>query len=116
MIVGIAVLAVPALRDTPSIPPWSANPFITIPILLLWPLTAHSLARQLVADSAEPAADGLRVGLVFLAVNAALDRAVVVGALNAGAGFYSSVGLWLAYLSLVFVPWATGRATTRQAG
>jgi hypothetical protein len=114
MIVGMAVFAVPTLRDASSVPPWSANLFITIPILILWPLTAHAAARQLVADTPRPASEGLRVGLVFLAVNAMLDGAIVVGVMGAGSRFYSYAGLWIAYLALVIVPWATGRARKRQ--
>lgn len=113
MVIGAVVFAIPPLRSAPEIPYVAANPFITVPILLTWPLLARRLAQPHVA-AADPLAEGIRVGLVFLAVNAVLDRAIVVGLMGAGAEFYSYAGLWLAYATLVFAPWSGGRGWVRR--
>jgi hypothetical protein len=113
MVFGVLAFSIPQGRDATPIPYISANPFISVPILIAWPLLARALARRLVKRAGNPRVEGLRVGVVFLAVNALLDRVVVVGLMDAGPGFYSYLALWLAYSLLVIVPWRVGRATHR---
>jgi hypothetical protein len=114
MVIGIVVFSVPQLRTASPIPYVSANPFISLPILLLWPVLARRFAWKHVSSVGDPTAEGLRLGLMFLAVNAVLDRVVVFGLMEAGADFYSYLGLWLAYLLLLLVPWYVGRGVGRQ--
>jgi hypothetical protein len=113
MIVGSVAFAVPGLKAKPAIPYVSANPAISLPILVLWPVVAFLLVRGPLARAPIPAREGLRIGCVFLAVNAALDLGLVVGAMKAGLEFYSYASLWVAYGVLVAVPWLTGRSLAR---
>jgi hypothetical protein len=113
MIVGSLVFAVPTLKAAPAIPYVTTNPFITLPILVLWAALVPALARGLTADARTPEGEGLRVGAIFLAVNVLLDAALVVGAMNAGLGFYAHLGPWVAYSLLLLLPWRVGRAAVR---
>jgi hypothetical protein len=113
--VGTLVFAMPRLAATPPIPHVSSHPWITGPVVLLWSFLAWLLARRGVASASHPAAEGLRTGLTFAAVNVLLDLLVVVGLMGNGLRFYGFLGPWLAYLVLVIVPWWTGRAAMRSA-
>lgn len=115
MIVGTVVFSVPQLRALPEIPYVSANPAITAPIILLWLVLARWLARPHVTAAPLPTAEGLRVGAVFLAVNALLDGILVAGMMGNGLGFYSHLGVWVAYTLLILMPWMTGRAALPAA-
>lgn len=109
MIVGSIVFATPQLRATPAIPHLTANPFITVPIIVLWGCFAWMLTRRTLAVAPDPRTEGLRVGLGLLATNVLLDLLLVVGAMRVGVAFYSYAGLWIAYGVLVVVPWLVGR-------
>ena len=112
MVVGIAVFSVPQLRSAPAIPFLTSNPFITAPILVIWIVLSRSLARRFLVDAPKPAAEGLRIGLLFFAVNAVLDFVVVVGLMKNGINFYAYLGPWLGYATLVIMPWMVGRAAS----
>jgi hypothetical protein len=56
----------------------------------------------------------LQVGLWFAAVNAALDLIVIVGLKRNGPGFYAYAGPWVAYATLIAMPWLTGRALSAK--
>jgi uncharacterized membrane protein (DUF441 family) len=110
MVVGSIVFATPQLEAARPIQYLTANPFITVPIIPLWTILAWAFSRGSVSRAPEPREEGIRIGLVFLAVNVLMDLLLMVGVMHVGASFYSYAGLWLAYLVLVAVPWLTGRA------
>src|SRR5262245_49167684 len=83
MLVGSVVFAVPQLKEAQAIPWVTANPFITVPILVLWPLLVWIITRKRVANSQHPRSEGVKVGLVFLAVNVVLDFVLVVNVMQA---------------------------------
>jgi hypothetical protein len=116
IVVGGVVFATPALKAVPAIPYVTANPFITVPILALWTILAWVLPRGSVAQAARPRVEGLRIGMMFLAVNVVLDLMLVVGLMKTGPGFYGYGGLWSAYALLVVVPWLTGRSAGQRRG
>jgi hypothetical protein len=113
-VIGGVVFSVPALRGAPAIPFVSSNPYITAPILIVWTMLSCILARPLLTRTADPVSQGLRIGLLFAAVNAMLDLVVVVGLMGNGPGFYAYAGPWVAYATLVAVPWLTGRALSAK--
>jgi hypothetical protein len=110
MIIGIFAFSIPAGREASPIPNISGNPFISGPILVIWPLITWILATRFARRTENPATEGIRIGLVFLVVNVLLDRVIVVGIMGAGPGFYSYAALWVAYSMLVVIPWIAGRA------
>ncbi|HRY09961.1 MAG: hypothetical protein KC544_08050 [Gemmatimonadetes bacterium] len=109
MVAGIVVYAVPRLKATPPVHGLSANPWITLMILAAWIAMAWFLARSRLPKAADPTAEGLRLGILLCVVNVLLDLAIVVKAMGTGGAFYRYLGPWLAYASLVVVPWLVGR-------
>jgi hypothetical protein len=57
-----------------------------------------------------PAAEGLKLGIVFSLMNFIVDLAVLVMLLKAGIGYFASATVWLAYFLLLIIPWLTGRS------
>jgi hypothetical protein len=109
VVIGSVVFAIPQLRTAPEVPHLAANPFITVPIITLWPILSWATARGDISSAAEPREEGIRIGVVYLVVNLLLDLVLVVGAMGAGLHFYAFAGLWAAYSVLLAVPWLTGR-------
>lgn len=107
---GSVVFMTPALRATRAIPYVSSNPAISFPILLVWIIVAYFLARLYLARAKNPTAAGLKLGLLFSAMNFALDLFVLVFLLKAGASYFASVTVWLGYAILLIIPWLTGRS------
>jgi hypothetical protein len=111
---GSVVFMTPALKAVAPIRYVSSNPAISFPILLVWLPLAYLLARSYLRAAADPAAEGLRLGLVFAEVNLLLDVLVLVVALDAGWGYFASLTVWLAYALLLAVPWWAGRAAQSE--
>jgi len=107
---GSVVFMTPALKATPAIPYVSANPAISFPILLVWIPVTYLFARVCLWRSPYPTAEGLRVGLVFAALNFIFDLLMLVLLLKAGVGYFASLTVWLGYFILLIIPWLTGRS------
>lgn len=107
---GSVVFMTPALKATPAIPYISSNPAISFPILLVWIIAAYFLARIHLSRVSNPAAEGLKLGIVFSLMNFILDLVVLVVLLKAGIGYFASATVWLAYFLLLIIPWLTGRS------
>jgi hypothetical protein len=107
---GSVVFMTPALKATPAIPYISANPAISFPILLVWIPITYLCARVCLWRSPKPIAEGLRIGIVFAAINFVLDLLMLVLLLKAGFGYFASLTVWLGYLILLIIPWLTGRS------
>jgi hypothetical protein len=100
----------PALKNVAPIPYISRNPAISFPILLMWLVVTYLLAKNYLAAVTSPAAEGLKLGLVFCEVNFLLDLIVLVFLLKTGVGYFASATVWLAYSMLLLIPWLTGRS------
>ena len=114
---GTVVFMTPALKNTPAIPYVSRYPAISFPLLLLWLLITYLLARSYLKVTTDKATEGLRLGVLFAAVNFILDLLVFALLFKNGFGYFASLTVWLAYLILLTVPWFTGRSlasTNRQ--
>jgi hypothetical protein len=107
---GSFVFMTPALKATPAIPYVSANPAISFPILLGWIPITYLFARVCLWRSRIPTGEGLRVGIVFAAINVLLDLLMLVMLLKAGFRYFASLTVWLGYLILLIIPWLTGRS------
>lgn len=107
---GSVVFMTPALKATPPIPCISRNPAISFPILLIWIPLVYFLARAHLSKVNEPDREGLKLGLIFAATNLVLDTLVLIVLLKAGAGYFASATVWLAYSLLLIIPWLTGRS------
>ena len=114
MVVGSVVFAVPRLKAAPPIPYLTANPCVTVPIVVLWVPLAWLLVRRSISRSSDPAGEGLRTGLLLVAVNMLLDLVFVAGVMHAGPRFYAYAGLWLAYAALIVVPWVAGLQVAKK--
>lgn len=107
---GSIVFMTPALKNVAPIPYISRNPAISFPILLMWLVVTYLLAKNYLGTVTSPAAEGLKLGLVFCEVNFLLDLIVLVFLLKTGAGYFASATVWLAYSMLLLIPWLTGRS------
>jgi hypothetical protein len=107
---GSIVFMTPALKSVAPIPYISRNPAISFPILLMWLAVTYLLAKNYLAAVTNPAAEGLKLGLVFSEVNFLLDLIVLVFLLKTGVGYFASATVWLAYSMLLLIPWLTGRS------
>jgi hypothetical protein len=110
---GSIVFMTPALKTTAAIPYVSSNPAISFPILILWPIATYLLAKSYLKGSGDKAGEGLKLGLMFSAVNVLLDLLVLVLLLKAGFSYFVSLTVWLAYLILFIIPWMVGRSLQR---
>lgn len=115
MVVGMIVFAVPSLKATEPIRHVASNPYITFPIVGLWVVVAWLVSQARLTTAPDPTMEGLRLGLMFAAVNFALDYAVLVKGMGTGSGFYAYLGPWLGYVCLVAVPWLSGRGMRHAA-
>ena len=107
---GSVVFTTPALRNVAAIPHVSRYPAISFPVLIMWLLIAHLLARSYLKTTTDKANEGLRLGLLFAVVNLVLDLLVLVLLFKNGLGYFASLTVWLAYFILLTVPWYTGRS------
>jgi len=111
---GSVVFMTPALRIISSIPYISRYPAISFPLLIIWPLIVWLLARTYLRAAPDKASEGLRLGMVFAAVNLLLDLLILVLLFKNGLGYFASLTVWLAYLILLIVPWLTGRSLANR--
>jgi len=109
MVWGSVVFAIPALKDWGRTAYVSANLAVSVPILIAWAVLIPWLAKRHLRDTAQRAAEGLKLGIVFAAVAIVLDAVVVAVALKAGASFFGYILLWLGYAMLLALPWHAGR-------
>jgi len=106
---GSIVFMTPALKSVAPIPYISKNPAISFPLLVIWPILIYFLARSYLKNVSDRSAAGLRLGVIFAAVNFVLDLVVLVFLLQAGFGYFASLTVWLAYLMLLTIPCLVGR-------
>lgn len=107
---GSIVFMTPSLMSWPRIPYVSRYPAISFPILITWPILTYVLTRSYLKHAQDKALEGLRLGVIFAAVNAVLDLVILVILLQAGFGYFASLTIWVAYFMLVLIPWMTGRS------
>ena len=107
---GSIVFMTPALKNISGIPYVSRYPAISFFILLIWPVVTYFLARNYLLGTINRDAEGLKLGLVFSGIIFALDLVVLVFLLKAGASYFASATIWLAYFILLLIPWLTGRS------
>ncbi|HEX8097737.1 MAG TPA: hypothetical protein VF507_06855, partial [Pyrinomonadaceae bacterium] len=110
---GSVVFMTPSLKQVAAIPYVSANPAISFPILIVWGALTYVLAKNYLSAAVDKTAEGLRLGVVFAAVNVSLDLLILVLALRAGFGYFISLTVWLGYVMLLVIPWAVGRSLQR---
>jgi hydrogenase-4 membrane subunit HyfE len=109
MVWGSVVFAIPALKDWGRTDYVSANLAVSVPILIAWAVLIPRLARRHLRDTAQRAAEGLKLGIAFALVAIVLDAVVVAVAFQAGAAFFGHLLLWLGYAMLLLLPWQAGR-------
>lgn len=112
---GSIVFMTPSLKNIASVPYVSRYPAISFPILLIWVVLTYLLSRSYLRSAPDKPSEGLRLGLMFAAVNFLLDLLVLVWLFGNGAGYFAALTIWAAYLMLVVVPWWVGRQTEASA-
>jgi hypothetical protein len=112
---GSIVFMTPALKAVAPIPYVSSNPAISFPILIIWLIVTYLLAKSYLNAADNKVAEGLKLGIIFSAVNVLLDLLVLVLLLKAGFGYFVSLTVWLAYFMLLTIPWITGRTLQRTS-
>ena len=110
---GSIVFMTPALKAVAPIPYISKNPAISFPILIMWLIATYLLAKNYLKAADDKVAEGLKLGIVFSAVNLLLDLIVLVLLLKTGFSYFVSLTVWLAYFMLLLIPWMTGRSLQR---
>ena len=111
---GSIVFMTPALKTVAAIPYVSSNPAISFPILLIWLIVTYFLAKSYLKTAADKVAEGLKLGIMFSAVNVLLDFLVLVLLLKTGFSYFISLTVWLGYLMLFTIPWMAGRSLQRS--
>jgi len=106
---GSIVFMTPALKSVAPVPYISSNPAISFPILAIWLVLTYLLARSYLKTTADKPAAGLRLGVIFFAVNLSLDLLVLVFLLKTGFGYFASATVWCGYLMLLVIPLLVGR-------
>jgi len=97
---GTVVFMTPALKAVPSIPMFSRYPWISFPLLILFPLMAYGCSPKCVERS--DAGHGVpQVGLVFVAANLLLDWLVLVIAFQSGMQYFYFLSVWICYALVV---------------
>lgn len=109
---GSVVFMTPALRNIASIPYVSRYPAISFPVLIIWLLIAYLLARNYLKTATDKASEGIKLGLMFAAVNLILDLLILVLLFKNGFGYFASLTVWLAYAILLLVPRLVGALTS----
>ena len=112
---GSIVFMTPALKTVAAIPYLSSNPAISFPILIIWLVVTYLLAKSYLKPAGDKVAEGLKLGLVFSAVNILLDLLVLVFLLKNRFSYFISLTVWLGYFMLFMIPWRVGRSLQRKA-
>ena len=107
---GSIVFMTPALKTVSPIPYVSSNPAISFPILLIWLVVTHLLAKNYLKTADDKADQGLKLGIMFSVVNIVLDFLVLVLLLTTGFRYFISLTVWLGYVMLFMIPWIAGRS------
>ena len=107
---GSIVFMTPALKTVSPIPYVSSNPAISFPILLIWLFVIYLLAKSYLRMADDKADQGLKLGIIFWAVNIVLDFLVLVLLLKTGFSYFISLTVWLGYVMLFMIPWIVGRS------
>jgi len=110
---GSIVFMTPSMKTVPAIPYVSSNPAISFPILFIWLIVTYLLAKSYLKTASDKIAEGLKLGIVFSAVNVLLDLLVLVLLLKAGFNYFISLTVWVGYFMLFIIPWMTGRSLQR---
>jgi len=113
---GSIVFMTPALKRVSPVPYVSSNPAISFPILIVWLGVAYFLGKNYLKTAVDKASDGLKLGIVFSAMNILLDALVLVVLLKAGVGYFVSLTVWAGYVLLLIVPWVTGHRMQQGHG
>lgn len=111
---GSIVFMTPKLKAVSPIPFVSSNPAISFPILLIWTAVTPLIARTYLRNAPDKSAEGLKLGLTLAGINFLLDLFILVFLLKAGFRYFASASVWLAYASLVLIPWITGKTLERN--
>jgi hypothetical protein len=104
------VANVPALRDVGGVPLIVHNPVVALPILGAWTVLSVMLARHYLTGAPNPSAEGITLGLVFVAAAAVFDAVVVAGIVGEGLRHFAQLVVWVGYAVLVLAPWWVGRS------
>lgn len=112
---GSIVFMTPALKTVAAIPYVSSNPAISFPILIIWLVVTYLLAKSYLKAAGDKVAEGLKLGLVFSAVNILLDLLVLVFLLKNRFSYFISLTVWLGYFMLFMIPWRVGHSLQRKA-
>ena len=107
---GSIVFMTPALKNVSALPYVSKYPAISFPLLVICPILTYFLARNYLLGTRNRDSEGWKLGLMFAAVNFALDLLFLVFLLRAGTSYFASATVWLAYFLLLLIPWLTGRS------
>jgi len=110
---GSIVFMTPSMKTVPAIPYVSSNPVISFPILFIWLIVTYLMAKSYLKTASDKIAEGLKLGIVFSAVNVLLDLLVLVLLLKAGFNYFISLTVWVGYFMLFIIPWMTGRSLQR---
>jgi len=110
---GSVVFMTPALKSISPIPYVSRYPAISFPVLIIWLLITYVLAKNYLKTATDKANEGLQLGLMFALVNLVLDLLILVLLFKNGLGYFASLTVWLAYFTLLIVPWLVGRSLAR---
>lgn len=107
---GCFVFMTPSLKNVRAISYVSSNPAISFPILVIWLGLAYILAKSYLKNTRDKIVEGLKLGVMFFAVNIILDLLFLVLLLKAGFSYFISLTVWIGYLMLVVIPWLAGRS------
>ena len=105
---GTVVFMIPSLKNIPSISYLSKLPAVSFVLLPLYLVMLWYLARRYLASSHATSGEGLKLGVVLVAVTIILDALVYVVLLRSG-DYFAFLSIWIAYVMLVLVPWILGR-------
>jgi len=96
---GSVVFMTPTLKAVPSIPLFSRYPWISFPLLVLFPLLAYWFAPKCVERGS--AGKVPPVGFLFVGVNLVLDWLVLVIAFKSGMPYFYFLSVWICYALVV---------------
>lgn len=100
----------PRLSVAPGVPYLTNNVAMRVPVAIAWIAMAAVLARYYLAGAGDPAAEGLKLGLIFAATGLFLDGIVVAILVGRGWAHFEQGILWLTYALLILIPWMVGRS------
>jgi hypothetical protein len=111
---GTIVFMVPALRNVPSFPYISKLPAISIPLLIVFPITMFFLSKIYLRETDRKAREGLKFGVTILFMNLILDIVVFVIPFEIH-DYFNYFSIWFGYTMFIVIPWLTGKWLQRKA-